>query len=85
MITINVRAILLYGLLFFVAWFGRSVWFQAAALLIELPVVRAGLIGFVIGVALRANWAWNAALAYRRDQAVEKAEREYAQDRRKVV
>jgi hypothetical protein len=85
MITINVRAIVCYSLLFFIAWFGRPVWFQLAALLIDLPTVRAGLIGFALGMALRASWAWNAALAHRRQQAIDKAEREYTQDRRKVI
>lgn len=85
MITINLRAIALYLLFFLVVWFGWPAWVWLIGELAQLPVVRGAIIGFTLGVALRASWAWNAALRHRRDQAIEKAEREYAQDKRKVV
>lgn len=85
MITINLRALAFYLLFFLIVWFGWPAWMWLAGQLIQLPTVRAGLVGFALGVALKASWAWNAALAHRRQQAIDKADREYTQDRRRVV
>jgi len=85
MITINLRALAFYVLFFLVVWYGWPAWMWLARELVQLPTVRGAIAGFVLGVALKASWAWNAALAHRRDQAIDKAEREYAQDRKKVV
>lgn len=85
MITINVRAIALCLVLFMVVWYGWSAWMWVAARLVEFPEVRWFGAGLVCGVAIRATWAWNAALALRRQQAIDKAEREFDQDRRRVM
>ena len=85
MITINLRGIALLGLLLFVAWFGWPIWVQLATWLVDVPAVRWFLAGLVCGIAIRAGWAWNAALRFRRDQAIDKADAEYERDKRRVV
>lgn len=85
MITINVRAIAFYLLLFLLAWYGWPAWVWVAARLVEFPEVRWFGAGLACGVALKASWAWNMALRYRRDQAIDKAEREYVADRRNII
>lgn len=85
MITINLRTIALYLLLFLLVWYGWPAWVWVAARLVEFPEVRWFGAGLLCGVAIRATWAWNAALALRRQQAIEKAEREFNQDKRRVV
>ena len=84
MITINIRAIVTYAIFFACVWWGRDVWLSLAAWLVEWPSVRFFGAGFIAGCFVPIAIGWNMALRYRRASAIERARREYDQDKRKI-
>jgi hypothetical protein len=85
MIHINVRAIVAYLIFFIIVWYGHPAWIALAVWLVEHAAVRWMLAGFVAGCFVPISIGWNMALRHRRGQAIEKAEKDYQQDRKKVL
>lgn len=85
MIHINVRGIAFWLCFVAIVWYGHSAWMALVVFLVEQPAVRYILAGFVAGCFVPISIGWNMALRHRRGQAIEKAEKEYEADKRRIV
>lgn len=82
MITINVKVIVAWVLLIMLVALYGSIFGTLVMGILSIPEGRWALFWFSLGWGLHFNVGWNAALRLRKQQAVQKAEKEEQQDRR---
>lgn len=85
MITIPLKPIIVLAALLALLWVGGAALAQLALALLAMHEVRIALFSFVAGAAAAYTIGWNGAIEYRRRSAIEKADKEAAADRRKLL
>jgi hypothetical protein len=85
MLVINLHKWLCMAIFAWLLW----LFLPALADLVAFVVLRPGALWFIAGLATGAiiagSLGWNAALALRRDQAIERARQDYDKDKRRIV
>lgn len=85
MLTINVHkwaTLLIYGSLL---WCTAPMWLVGLEWLATRPGALWFVAGVLVGAIVPSTWAYNAGLALRRDQAIERAKQEYEKDKANLL
>jgi hypothetical protein len=85
MLVINLRKWLTLAVFAYLVWRLLPALPPLAGWLVTRPGALWFIAGLAVGASIAGAFAWNAALAMRRDQLIDRARKDYEQDKRRIV